>query len=88
MCLIVQFIMTILGVVALFKGEVKVIGKNAVRGWPAYLIGALMAATLPLAIGMGLAIVVVIMARGEQVNMEVHRGLSRAEMRQSSLESC
>ena len=72
MCLIVEIAMTIFGVVALFRGQVKVIGKNPVRGWPAYVIGALMAATLPLAFGTGLVIAVVIMASGGQVNMNDH----------------
>ena len=75
MCLIIEIIMTILGVVALFRGEVRVIGKNPVRGWPAYLIGALMAATLPLALATGVVVAVVIVASGERVDLKTQAPL-------------
>jgi hypothetical protein len=71
MCLIVEIIMTIMGIVALVRGEVKVFGKRPVRGWPAYLIGTIMVSTLPIVLGVSLVvgIILVVLNEGQQANV-------------------
>ncbi|HUE72699.1 MAG TPA: hypothetical protein VMP01_17570 [Pirellulaceae bacterium] len=70
MCLIVEIIMTIMGIVALVKGEIKVIGKHPVRGIPAYIIGGLMTATLPMAFAVGFIAGFVLAVRGQAANVQ------------------
>lgn len=70
MCLIVEIIMTIMGIIALVKGELKVIGKHPVRGVPAYIIGGLMTATLPMAFAVGFIVGFVLAVRGQAANVQ------------------
>jgi hypothetical protein len=55
MCVLAELGMTIFGIVTLVKGQIRVSGKNTVRGVPAYLIGGLLTSTIPIMFALGFA---------------------------------
>lgn len=54
MCCIVEIAATIWGIVTLIQSEVQLVRGRTVRGTPAIVIGCLLTATFPLALGLGL----------------------------------
>ncbi len=60
MCLIAEIVMTIFGIVTLVKGKFTLSRNKIVTGPPAYAIGVLLTATLPLLLVVGLVVGVVI----------------------------
>ncbi len=68
MCCIVEVATLIMGIMALVKGEVTIFSGKVVRGAPAYIIGLILASTLPIALGLGVLVGVMAVQNGGNPN--------------------
>jgi hypothetical protein len=67
MCLVLQIVMFVFGIVTLIRGQIKVAPSMVVRGPMARLIGLVLLIPLPLAFAIGLVIGVGLAAQGKGV---------------------
>jgi len=76
MCLLLEIGMLVMGVVTLIKGRVALSRARIVTGAPAYIIGALLILPIPLLIGLGMILSVLLISQGigpEEVAREAAR---------------
>lgn len=65
MCCIVEIAATIWGIITLIRGEVQLLRGRTVRGTPAIVIGCLLTATFPVALGLGIIVGAIMGQNGE-----------------------
>lgn len=63
MCCAVEVGMFVMGIITLVKGRITLSRNRVVEGGPAYIIGGILVAVLPLAFGTGILIGIVIAAK-------------------------
>lgn len=68
LCLIVEIGMTLWGLVTLVRGKFPLAGRKIVTGWPAYLIGLILTATIPAIFGVGFIYGVYLASQGVDLN--------------------
>lgn len=69
MLCILEIAMTVMGIMALIKGEVKLSKNKVVRAPMAYIIGVILTATFPIALMIGLGIGFYYGANGQELPM-------------------
>lgn len=60
----IQLVMFVMGLVALFKGEIKLTKKLVVQGRPARIVGLILAGLLPAAFAIGICAAIVMVQMG------------------------
>lgn len=69
-----ELALTVWGIVTLCRGEFPLFGGKVVRGVPAYLVGGLLTAILPILIGIGIVIGIMLVAQGVPAQQLQARG--------------
>ncbi len=73
MCCFVEIAMLVVGIVTLVRGEFFLTKQLAVRGAPAYVVGAILTAVFPLALITGFSLGFVLGATGQLTDRDLER---------------